>query len=211
MCAVIGAKVIGISPTGLTGVSGDLRFEAGSRYRVMFISNLLLLQLLQTLLAFPHYQRKLKASKYAMKEGKCLHQTSLKDSQGNDILLRHPQEQQVFSTAEQANSFIGRHLLNNILELEIFNTDNLERECREELCNYEEAREIFDDPEKMKTFWSEYVSRNSGKKPDGQEAQEIDVILLLTGLIAIGVLLVITGLLIYYLCKRKCPRRRPRR
>ncbi|XP_077178030.1 transmembrane gamma-carboxyglutamic acid protein 4 isoform X2 [Paroedura picta] len=151
------------------------------RYRVMFIFYLLLLQLLQTLLGFPHYQRKLKVSKDAVKE--------------------------VFMSAEQASSFIRRHPLNNVLEPEIFNTANLERECHEELCNYEEAREIFDDSEKMKTFWSEYVSRNSGRKPDGQEAQEIDVILLLTGLIAVGVLLVITGLLIYYLCKRKCPRR----
>ncbi|XP_060118895.1 transmembrane gamma-carboxyglutamic acid protein 4 isoform X2 [Heteronotia binoei] len=154
------------------------------RYQVMFISYLSLLQLLQTLLAFPHYQRKLKVSKDAMKE--------------------------VFTSAEQASSFIGQHLLSNVLESEIFNTDNLERECHEELCNYEEAREIFDDPEKM-TFWNEYVSRNSGTKPDGQESHEIDVILLLTGLIAIGVLLVITGLLVYYLCKRKCPQRRPPR
>uniref|UniRef100_A0ACB8G3R4 Uncharacterized protein n=1 Tax=Sphaerodactylus townsendi TaxID=933632 RepID=A0ACB8G3R4_9SAUR len=113
----------------------------------------------------------------------------------------------IFTSAKEANLFIGRQLLDNVLEPEIFNTDDLERECREELCNYEEAREIFDDPEEMKTFWSAYVSRNPGTKPDGQEAQRIDVILLLIGLIAIGVLLVITGLLIYYLCKRKCPRR----
>ncbi|XP_054828361.1 transmembrane gamma-carboxyglutamic acid protein 4 [Eublepharis macularius] len=151
----------------------------------MFIFYLLLLQLLLTLLAFPHCQRKQKESKVIVKE--------------------------VFTTAEEANSFIGRHLLDNIREPEIFNTDNLERECHEELCNYEEAREIFDDPEKMKTFWSEYVSRNSGRKPDGQESQEMDVILLLIGLIAVGVLLIITGLLMYYLCKKKCPRRQPPR
>ncbi|XP_048339264.1 transmembrane gamma-carboxyglutamic acid protein 4 isoform X2 [Sphaerodactylus townsendi] len=147
----------------------------------MFIFYLLLLHLLLTILAFPHCQRKLKESRDAVNE--------------------------VFTSAKEANLFIGRQLLDNVLEPEIFNTDDLERECREELCNYEEAREIFDDPEEMKTFWSAYVSRNPGTKPDGQEAQRIDVILLLIGLIAIGVLLVITGLLIYYLCKRKCPRR----
>nr|XP_056707765.1 transmembrane gamma-carboxyglutamic acid protein 4 [Euleptes europaea] len=151
----------------------------------MFIFHLLLLQQLLTLLACPHCQKKLNKSKDAMKE--------------------------VFTSAEEANSFLGRHLLDNVLEPEIFNTDNLERECHEELCNYEEAREIFDDPEQMKTFWSAYVSGNSGTMPGGQEAQGIDVILLLTGLIAVGVLLVITGLLIYYLCKRRCPRRQPPR
>ncbi|XP_066562417.1 protein Z, vitamin K-dependent plasma glycoprotein b isoform X2 [Amia ocellicauda] len=33
---------------------------------------------------------------------------------------------------------------------------NLERECYEELCNYEEAREYFEDTEKTNTFWTIY-------------------------------------------------------
>lgn len=43
----------------------------------------------------------------------------------------------------------------------------------------------------------------------GEATQKIDVTGLLTGLVATGVLLVITGLLIYYFCKNRCKARQP--
>ncbi|EMP28089.1 Transmembrane gamma-carboxyglutamic acid protein 4 [Chelonia mydas] len=57
-------------------------------------------------------------------------------------------EQVVFTSEKEANLFIGRHLLYNRFDFEVFTPGNLERECYEELCNYEEAREIFEDPDK---------------------------------------------------------------
>lgn len=54
----------------------------------------------------------------------------------------------VFISKEEANWFIRRHLLYNRFDLELFTPGDLERECREELCNYEEAREIFVDEDK---------------------------------------------------------------
>lgn len=54
----------------------------------------------------------------------------------------------MFASAKEANLFIGRHLLNNRFDFEAFTPDNLERECMEELCSYEEAREIFEDPDR---------------------------------------------------------------
>lgn len=54
----------------------------------------------------------------------------------------------MFTSEKEANLFIGRHLLNNRFDFEAFTADNLERECFEELCNYEEAREVFEDPDK---------------------------------------------------------------
>lgn len=54
----------------------------------------------------------------------------------------------MFTSAREANLFIGRHLLNNRFDFEAFTDDNLERECFEEVCNYEEAREFFEDPDK---------------------------------------------------------------
>lgn len=50
----------------------------------------------------------------------------------------------VFTEEQEANTFLGRHLLYNRFDFEIFTPGNLERECIEEVCNYEEAREVFE-------------------------------------------------------------------
>lgn len=62
----------------------------------------------------------------------------------------------MFTSAREANLFIGRHLLNNRFDFEAFTDDNLERECYEELCNYEEAREFFEDPDKTVAVQAEF-------------------------------------------------------
>lgn len=54
----------------------------------------------------------------------------------------------VFTSKEEANFFIRRRLLYNRFDLELFTPGDVERECNEELCNYEEAREIFVDEDK---------------------------------------------------------------
>lgn len=50
----------------------------------------------------------------------------------------------VFVDEEDANLFLGRQLLFNRFDFEMFVPGNLERECYEEICNYEEAREVFE-------------------------------------------------------------------
>ncbi|MBZ3889003.1 Transmembrane gamma-carboxyglutamic acid protein 4, partial [Sciurus carolinensis] len=110
-----------------------------------------------------------------------------------------------FTSKEEANFFIHRRLLYNRFDLELFTPGDLERECYEELCNYEEAREIFVDDDKTMTFWQEYSIKGPTTKSDGNR-EKIDVMGLLTGLIAAGVFLVIFGLLGYYLCITKCNR-----
>ncbi|XP_026520581.1 transmembrane gamma-carboxyglutamic acid protein 4 isoform X1 [Notechis scutatus] len=149
----------------------------------MLFFYILLFQLLIILPAFPHCSIQIKESKGAIEE--------------------------VFILAEKANLFIGRHLLYNRFDFELITQGDLERECYEEQCNIEEAREIFRDSKKTMSFWYEYTLRSPGSKTDGKGAEKIDVIGLLTGLIIIGVLLVILGLLIYYLCQRKCKPRLP--
>ncbi|XP_053059302.1 transmembrane gamma-carboxyglutamic acid protein 4 isoform X2 [Acinonyx jubatus] len=113
--------------------------------------------------------------------------------------------EEVFTSKEEANLFIRRHLLYNRFDLELFTPGDLERECIEELCNYEEAREIFVDEDKTMAFWQEYSIKGPTTKSDGNR-EKIDVMGLLTGLIAAGVFLVIFGLLGYYLCITKCNR-----
>ena len=46
---------------------------------------------------------------------------------------------------QAASSFLSRSLLYNSWDFELVVADNLERECVEEKCSYEEAREVFED------------------------------------------------------------------
>ncbi|XP_045749902.1 transmembrane gamma-carboxyglutamic acid protein 4 [Mirounga angustirostris] len=117
---------------------------------------------------------------------------------------RHAREE-VFTAKEEANLFIHRHLLYNRFDLELFTPGDLERECREEICNYEEAREIFVDEDKTMAFWQDYSIKGPTTKSDVNR-EKVDVMGLLTGLIAAGVFLVIFGLLGYYLYITKCNR-----
>ena len=46
---------------------------------------------------------------------------------------------------KSATSFLSRSLLYNSWDFELVVRDDLERECVEEMCSYEEAREVFED------------------------------------------------------------------
>ncbi|XP_037607762.1 transmembrane gamma-carboxyglutamic acid protein 4 [Sebastes umbrosus] len=121
------------------------------------------------------------------------------------------EDQEVFVDEGGANSFLGRHLLFNRFDFEIFTPGNLERECYEEDCNYEEAREVFENIPQTDVFWKKY-NADKNKRP-----MRVDVTSLLVGLVAGGVSLVIAGLLVWYFCQGKCKnransvRQRPRR
>ncbi|XP_010168900.2 transmembrane gamma-carboxyglutamic acid protein 4 [Antrostomus carolinensis] len=115
----------------------------------------------------------------------------------------------VFTSEKEANLFMGRHLLNNRFDFEAFTADNLERECFEELCNYEEAREVFEDPDKTMDFWKDYSTKGPKIKVGDETLQKINVTGLLISLVAAGVLLVIIVLLIFYCCRNRCKSRQP--
>ncbi|TMS12934.1 Transmembrane gamma-carboxyglutamic acid protein 4 [Larimichthys crocea] len=120
------------------------------------------------------------------------------------------QDQEVFVDEGGANSFLGRHLLFNRFDFEIFVPGNLERECYEERCSYEEAREVFENIPATDEFWKKYTA-------DKDKGSRVDVTSLLVGLIAGGVALVIVCLLVWYFCQGNCKSgrtnsiRRPRR
>ncbi|XP_014740104.1 PREDICTED: transmembrane gamma-carboxyglutamic acid protein 4 [Sturnus vulgaris] len=123
--------------------------------------------------------------------------------------LKLPEWRDVFTSAREANLFIGRHLLNNRFDFEAFTDDNLERECFEEVCNYEEAREVFEDPNKTMDFWKDYSTKGPKIKTGDEALQKINVTALLISLVAAGVLLVIIALIIFYCCKSRCKSRQP--
>ncbi|XP_044144029.1 transmembrane gamma-carboxyglutamic acid protein 1 [Bufo gargarizans] len=71
----------------------------------------------------------------------------------------------VFLSDDKANSILKRFPRANSF-LEEIKQGNIERECREELCSYEEAREAFENDERTKEFWKEYTSGHEDSSTD---------------------------------------------
>ncbi|XP_010222420.1 PREDICTED: vitamin K-dependent protein Z [Tinamus guttatus] len=65
-------------------------------------------------------------------------------------------EQTVFMSGDDANKVIKRHRRANSLLLEEVLQGSLERECLEERCTHEEAREVFENDDMLKMFWDAY-------------------------------------------------------
>ncbi|XP_023672087.1 transmembrane gamma-carboxyglutamic acid protein 4 isoform X2 [Paramormyrops kingsleyae] len=102
----------------------------------------------------------------------------------------------VFLEEAGAHNVLRRHLLFNRFDLEAFTPGNLERECFEEICNYEEAREVFENYPDTDVFWKGYIEGHKESHPS-----RIDVTALLVGIVVTGVSIFLIGLLIWYLCQ----------
>ncbi|XP_062870165.1 coagulation factor IXb [Trichomycterus rosablanca] len=85
----------------------------------------------------------------------------------------------VFVSREAAQSLLSRHKRYNTGGLEEMKAGNLERECIEERCNLEEAREVFENEERTMEFWAGYIDgdqclsspcQNGGKCTDAMSA-----------------------------------------
>uniref|UniRef100_A0A8C5QI81 Gla domain-containing protein n=1 Tax=Leptobrachium leishanense TaxID=445787 RepID=A0A8C5QI81_9ANUR len=104
-------------------------------------------------------------------------------------------KEEVFLDEGAANTFMTRKLKYNSWDFEMFTPGNLERECREEICNYEEARECFEDDKTTKQFWDTYEHNGKG---GSSSSPAVDVAGLVAGLIGGLVLLVMAGAVILY-------------
>ncbi|XP_029440552.1 transmembrane gamma-carboxyglutamic acid protein 2 [Rhinatrema bivittatum] len=110
-------------------------------------------------------------------------------------------EEEVFLNEWAAHRFLGRKLLYNHWDFELFVPDNLERECQEEVCNYEEARECFEDDQATRTFWASYP--HNGKGGDSEITPTVDVAGLVAGLTAAVILLIMGVIVVLYCVKYK--------
>nr|AAH56804.1 F10 protein [Danio rerio] len=72
------------------------------------------------------------------------------------LFVTHSVCAEVFLNTRDANQVLIRQRRANSL-FEEMEKGNMERECIEERCNYEEAREIFEDVKKTDEFWHKYV------------------------------------------------------
>ncbi|XP_006909460.1 coagulation factor X [Pteropus alecto] len=84
---------------------------------------------------------------------------------GGSVFINREHAHTVLERARRANSF-----------LEELKKGNLERECLEETCSYEEAREVFENIESTNEFWNKYKDgdqcesnpcQNQGECKDG--------------------------------------------
>ncbi|XP_037553393.1 transmembrane gamma-carboxyglutamic acid protein 4 [Nematolebias whitei] len=112
-------------------------------------------------------------------------------------LLSEHEETEVFVDEGDANSFLGRHLLFNRFDFEMFTPGNLERECYEEVCNYEEAREVFENIPQTDDFWKKYTEDHANG------SSRVDVTALLVGIISAVVAVLIIAIMIWYFCQGK--------
>ncbi|KAM3599022.1 uncharacterized protein V6R79_025678 [Siganus canaliculatus] len=113
-----------------------------------------------------------------------------KRSSGNPVLVDE----------QSATAFLTRSLLYNSWDFELVVPDSLERECLEEMCSYEEAREVFEDDTKTEIFWTSYVNSQ-------EYAPRVDVSGLVAGIVAVLVSAVIATVLGVYCYKAKSKRR----
>ncbi|XP_068586823.1 protein Z, vitamin K-dependent plasma glycoprotein b isoform X2 [Cebidichthys violaceus] len=70
-------------------------------------------------------------------------------------VFQAPQDQQVFLRSRRANMYLVEEILQG----------NLERECYEERCSYEEAREYFENTQKTIAFWTVYYDGDQCDPP----------------------------------------------
>ncbi|KAF7662518.1 hypothetical protein LDENG_00233700 [Lucifuga dentata] len=66
----------------------------------------------------------------------------------------------VFVSQQSADMVLRRQRRHNSGFFEELSNSNLERECMEEKCTIEEAREVFEDDEKTMEFWASYIDGN---------------------------------------------------
>ncbi|KAM8898291.1 coagulation factor IXb isoform 1-T1 [Spinachia spinachia] len=80
----------------------------------------------------------------------------------------------VFVSPQTADAVLRRLRRYNSRVFEELQPGNLERECVEELCTMEEAREVFEDNDKTAVFWARYVDGDQCQPPPCQNGGECE-------------------------------------
>ncbi|XP_067896650.1 transmembrane gamma-carboxyglutamic acid protein 1 [Heterodontus francisci] len=113
--------------------------------------------------------------------------------------------QGVFLTDGEANSVLRRFRRKNTF-LEELQQGNIERECRKEVCTYEEAREAFENDEKTNEFWTNYI-KEQNEDQGNDSGVNMESVYLVAPLMA-GLLMIIIILFAIWRCQvRKANRR----
>ncbi|XP_035290175.1 transmembrane gamma-carboxyglutamic acid protein 3 [Anguilla anguilla] len=111
---------------------------------------------------------------------------------------------QAFLNQKDAHSLLKRFPRANGF-LEELRQDNIERECHEESCSFEEAKEVFENKEKTMEFWKLYtVSGHTESR-----SERTDTVYMVVPLLGVALLIIIALFLIWRCQLQKATRRRP--
>uniref|UniRef100_A0A7M4FSF4 Proline rich and Gla domain 1 n=1 Tax=Crocodylus porosus TaxID=8502 RepID=A0A7M4FSF4_CROPO len=113
---------------------------------------------------------------------------------------------ELFLTEDKANSVLKRYPRANVFFEEI-KQGNIERECKEEACSYEEAREAFENDEKTREFWKDYTNGIQGESNTGHNWYSFYLAFPL--IIGLFVILIVAFLVWRCLFKKKIRRQSP--
>uniref|UniRef100_A0A8C8SHU0 Proline rich and Gla domain 3 n=1 Tax=Pelusios castaneus TaxID=367368 RepID=A0A8C8SHU0_9SAUR len=93
--------------------------------------------------------------------------------------------------------------------LEEFRQGTIERECIEEICSYEEVKEVFENKEKTMEFWKGYANSVYSVKDPGQGTERSDAMYVVVPLLGVALLIVIALFIIWRCQLQKATRHRP--
>ncbi|XP_035873009.1 transmembrane gamma-carboxyglutamic acid protein 3 isoform X1 [Phyllostomus discolor] len=86
----------------------------------------------------------------------------------------------VFLEAKNAHSVLKRFPRANEF-LEELRQGTIERECMEEICSYEEVKEVFEDKEKTMEFWKGYPNAVYSVRDPAQSSDAIEQLVVMAG------------------------------
>ncbi|XP_054532176.1 transmembrane gamma-carboxyglutamic acid protein 3 isoform X1 [Pan paniscus] len=111
----------------------------------------------------------------------------------------------VFLEAKDAHSVLKRFPRANEF-LEELRQGTIERECMEEICSYEEVKEVFENKEKTMEFWKGYPNAVYSVRDPSQSSDAMYVVVPLLGV----ALLIVIALFIIWRCQlQKATRHHP--
>ncbi|XP_051733569.1 transmembrane gamma-carboxyglutamic acid protein 3 isoform X2 [Ctenopharyngodon idella] len=112
---------------------------------------------------------------------------------------------EAFLDGKDANSLLKRFPRDNGF-LEEFRPGNIERECAEESCSFEEANEVFENKERTMEFWK---NRSIYTVNSNAESERPDTVYMVVPLLGVALLIIIALFLIWRCQLQKATRRRP--
>ncbi|XP_075752809.1 transmembrane gamma-carboxyglutamic acid protein 3 [Pelodiscus sinensis] len=114
----------------------------------------------------------------------------------------------MFLGATHAHSVLRRFPRANGF-LEEFRQGTIERECIEEICSYEEVKEVFENKEKTMEFWKGYTNSVYSVKDPGPGTERSDAMYVVVPLLGVALLIVIALFIIWRCQLQKATRHRP--
>ncbi|XP_059398189.1 transmembrane gamma-carboxyglutamic acid protein 3 isoform X1 [Carassius carassius] len=121
-----------------------------------------------------------------------------------------------FSCGSMAAAFLNGKDANSLLKrfprangfLEEFRPGNIERECAEESCSFEEANEVFENKERTMEFWKNRSIYTVNSNADSR-SERPDAVYMVVPLLGVALLIIIALFLIWRCQLQKATRRRP--